>query len=38
MGMAVARYVHTLVCTVFVEYVCMIFRQSARYKEEQSYA
>ena len=30
MGMVLARYTHALVCMLYIEYVCMIFRQSTR--------
>ena len=39
MGVALARYTHACICTLFIEHVCMIFRQSTRdTRNEQSYA
>ena len=39
MGVALARYAHALACMLYIGYVCIIFRQSARdTRKEQSYA
>ena len=39
MGVALARYAHTRICTLYIEHVCMIFRPSARAtRKEYSYA